>query len=161
MQLGARRVHHRRAHAAAAAAAAPQDADSTGTKLSGSVINALIFVGIIAALTFVMVLLFKYGVRSRPASALAADARRRPAAPPPAARSPARLPPSLLQYTRIIYIYMAFSGFTTFFVLCGIIAIEVLQKAGAHMDWISFAVILFNFAVRRDSRGRELTWVPL
>lgn len=37
--------------------------DSTGTKLAGSLINALIFVIIVAAMTFVLFLLFKYGVR--------------------------------------------------------------------------------------------------
>ena len=36
--------------------------DSTGTKLAGSVINALIFVVIVGLMTFVLVLLFKYGV---------------------------------------------------------------------------------------------------
>ena len=41
-----------------------QEGDSAGTKLSGSVINALIFVGIIAVTTFIMVLLFKYRVCS-------------------------------------------------------------------------------------------------
>jgi len=40
-----------------------QEGDSTGQKLSGSVINAIIFVSIIAAMTFVLVLLFKYRVR--------------------------------------------------------------------------------------------------
>ena len=38
--------------------------DSAGTKLTGSVVNALIFVAIIAAMTCVLVLLFKYGVRA-------------------------------------------------------------------------------------------------
>ncbi len=37
--------------------------DSTGTKLAGSVINAVIFVVIVGVMTFVLVLLFKYGVR--------------------------------------------------------------------------------------------------
>lgn len=39
-----------------------QEGDSAGKKLSGSVINALIFVGIMTITTFIMVLLFKYGV---------------------------------------------------------------------------------------------------
>lgn len=38
--------------------------DSTGTKLAGSVINAAIFVVIVGLMTFVLVLLFKYGVSS-------------------------------------------------------------------------------------------------
>ena len=41
-----------------------QDGDSAGTKLSGSIINALIFIGVVTVMTFILVLLFKYGVRS-------------------------------------------------------------------------------------------------
>lgn len=51
-----------------------------------------------------------------------------------------------VQYTRVIHAYMCFAGFSIFFVLVGIIAIQVLQKEGGHMDWISFVYILFNFA---------------
>ena len=40
--------------------------DSTGTKLAGSVINAAIFVVIVGLMTFVLVLLFKYGVSCFP-----------------------------------------------------------------------------------------------
>ncbi len=40
--------------------------DSTGTKLAGSVINAAIFVVIVGLMTFVLVLLFKYGVSGFP-----------------------------------------------------------------------------------------------
>ena len=43
---------------------------------------------------------------------------------------------------------MGFSAFSIFFLLAGIIVIQLLQKAGASMDWISFTIILFNFAVR-------------
>lgn len=39
-----------------------EDDDSTSTKLSGSILNAIIFVGFIALLTFILFLLFKYGV---------------------------------------------------------------------------------------------------
>lgn len=47
-----------------------QEGDSTSEKLSGSIINALIFVGAVALMTFILVLLFKYGVRlaQRPAA---------------------------------------------------------------------------------------------
>lgn len=38
------------------------ESDSAGTKLSGAVINALVFVGVIALSTFIMVMLFKYRV---------------------------------------------------------------------------------------------------
>ena len=39
-----------------------QAGDSAGQKLSGSIINAIIFVSIIAGMTFILVLLFKYRV---------------------------------------------------------------------------------------------------
>ena len=39
-----------------------QGDDSTSDKITGSIINAAIFVGIIALMTFLLVLLFKYGV---------------------------------------------------------------------------------------------------
>jgi presenilin 1 len=42
---------------------------------------------------------------------------------------------------------MALSGFSIFFLLTGIIAIQLLQVADAHMDWISFTYLLFNFAM--------------
>lgn len=42
-----------------------QESDSIWTKLSGSVINALIFVVIIGAMTFVLFCLFKYQVPSK------------------------------------------------------------------------------------------------
>jgi presenilin 1 len=42
---------------------------------------------------------------------------------------------------------MAFSGFSIFFVLTGVIAIRLLQRFGFSMDWISFTFILLNFAV--------------
>lgn len=38
-----------------------EEGDSAGKKLSGSMLNALIFVAFIAAMTFVLLLLFKYG----------------------------------------------------------------------------------------------------
>lgn len=41
-----------------------QAGDSNGEKLGGSLLNALVFIAIVTAMTFVMVLLFKYGVRS-------------------------------------------------------------------------------------------------
>ncbi len=39
-----------------------QAGDSTEQKLGGALINALIFVGVVACMTFVLVLLFKHGV---------------------------------------------------------------------------------------------------
>lgn len=58
-----------------------------------------------------------------------------------------RLAGAALQYVRIIYAYMGFAGFSIFFVLAGIIAIELLQTWHVHIDFISFTYILFNFAV--------------
>jgi presenilin 1 len=88
-----------------------QEGDSTAQKLSGSIINALIFVGVVTIMTFALVLLFKYGC------------------------------------TKIIYGYMGFSAFSIFFLLTGIIALELLQKASVHLDWITFTYVLLNFAM--------------
>ncbi|KAK9915058.1 hypothetical protein WJX75_004245 [Coccomyxa subellipsoidea] len=85
--------------------------DSTGTKLAGSVINALIFVVIVGLMTFVLVLLFKYGC------------------------------------VRFIYGYMGFAGFSIFFFLTGVIALQLIKKASLRLDAFSFIYILFNFAV--------------
>lgn len=123
-------------------------------------------------MTFVLVLLFKYGVRGArplpaacrwPPWALRAGGPLALAAQPshrPARRAPKRClpPPSAslvlrLQCTKLIYGYMGFSGFTIFFVLTGVLALQLLQKAGAAFDWISFSYILFNFAVRRAAAG--------
>lgn len=41
-----------------------QGDDSTAEKITGSIVNAAIFVAVIALMTFVLVLLFKYGVNS-------------------------------------------------------------------------------------------------
>ncbi len=49
--------------------------------------------------------------------------------------------------TKAIYVYLGFSGFSIFFLLTGIIVVQLLQKAGAHMDWISLCYILLNFAL--------------
>jgi hypothetical protein len=62
-----------------------QESDSTGRKLSGSLINALIFIGIIGAMTFLLVLMFKYGVRT--------EDRKRP---------PINLQPSFTALVRIL-----------------------------------------------------------
>jgi hypothetical protein len=40
-----------------------QDDETAGSKLRGSLINAIVFVAIVTAMTFIIVLLFKYGVR--------------------------------------------------------------------------------------------------
>lgn len=56
-----------------------QEGDSTGAKLGGSIVNALIFVGVITVMTFVIVLLFKYGVRSSWPQHLGHGARNVPA----------------------------------------------------------------------------------
>ncbi|KAK9867147.1 hypothetical protein WJX84_008748 [Apatococcus fuscideae] len=90
---------------------AEKEGDSTATKLEGSLINALIFVAAITAVTFILVLLFKYG------------------------------------YTNIIYGYMGFAGFSIFFILTGVIALRLMEKAGIAMDAFSFLFILWNFAV--------------
>ena len=47
-----------------------QDSDSTGTKFEGALVNALIFVVIVGAMTFVLFLLFKYKARPPPSDHL-------------------------------------------------------------------------------------------
>jgi hypothetical protein len=39
-----------------------QDTDSAGQKLGGALLNAIIFMAVIAGMTFVLFLLFKWGV---------------------------------------------------------------------------------------------------
>ena len=71
-----------------------------------------------------------------------------------------------LQCVRVIYAYMGLAGFSIFFVLTGIIAVELLQKWDVHMDYFSFVYILFNFAVRVGSESgssrltRMRAWWP-
>ena len=158
--------------------------DSAGTKLTGSVINAIIFVAIVAAMTCVLVLLFKYGVRSAVPSCMPTFMY-------------AELPHSLqlthamslLQCTKFIYAYMGLSGFrwailhdalfahasnrvcpgpaalrsqgvsqppcclacSIYFMLSGIIILQLLHKFQIHVDWITFSFVLYNFSVRRGN----------
>lgn len=52
-----------------------------------------------------------------------------------------------MQYTNIIYGYMAFAGFSIFFVLVGIITLQLLVKFQIPLDAFSFSFILYNFSV--------------
>lgn len=114
-------------------------------------INALIFVAIVGVMTFVLVLLFKYGVMLSPfaqcghcqclwspfqASKILVLCRIRHA----------RHVPS--QCVRFIYGYMGLAGFSIFFFLTGVIALQLLEKANARLDAFSFLFFLYNFAVR-------------
>eukprot|EP00889_Picochlorum_renovo_P008917 jgi/Picre1/35947/NNA_003404.t1 len=85
--------------------------DSIWTKFEGSMINAMAFVVIVAAMTYGLVLLLKHG------------------------------------YTKWIFYYLGFSGFTTFFVISGAIILELLQRAEIGVDWVSFVILLTNFAL--------------
>ena len=40
----------------------PQDTDTAGQKLGGALLNAIIFMAVIAGMTFILFLLFKWGV---------------------------------------------------------------------------------------------------
>ena len=53
----------------------------------------------------------------------------------------------MLQYTKIIYAYMAFAGFSIFFVLVGVILLQLIVKFQVPMDGFSFTFILYNFSV--------------
>ena len=59
-------------------------------------------------------------------------------APSPRAEQAPSLPPSL----------STLHPCSVYFVPTGLITLQLLQKWGVHMDWITFAFILFNFAVR-------------
>ena len=52
------------------------------------------------------------------------------------------------QCTRFIYGYMAFAGFSIFFTLTGLIALQLIVRFNVVLDAVSFAFILYNFAVR-------------
>ena len=52
-----------------------------------------------------------------------------------------------MQYTNIIYGYMAFAGFSIFFVLVGIIMLQLLVKFQIPLDAFSFSFMLYNFSV--------------
>lgn len=43
------------------------------------------------------------------------------------------------QYTKIIYAYMGFAGFSIFFILTGVIVLRLMEKAGLAMDAFSFS----------------------
>lgn len=53
-----------------------------------------------------------------------------------------------MQCTALIYGYMAFAGFLIFFLLTGILAVELLDKANARFDSVSYLFMLWNFSVR-------------
>lgn len=53
----------------------------------------------------------------------------------------------LLQYTKVIYGYMAFAGFGIFFVLVGTILLQLLVTAQIPLDAFSFIFMLYNFSV--------------
>lgn len=96
-------------------------------------------------MTFVLVLLFKYGVSwGGVPGAGGGWGQARPRWCPCASQlnyaRPCRHRPP--QYVRVIYAYMGLAGFSIFFVLTGIIALELLQKWGVHTDFISFTYIL-------------------
>lgn len=114
-----------------------QEDDSLGKKVGGAVVNAAIFVSLIAALTLVLVLLFKKGV-SVFKIILATIVK---------FFSDTNVSTISFQYTKFIYGYMAFSGFSIFFMLTGTIAMQLVQKIGVHWDFPSFLYILFNYAV--------------
>ena len=53
-----------------------------------------------------------------------------------------------MQYTRVIYAFMGLAGFSTLFLLTGILALQLIQLAGVPVDALSLVYILYNFAVR-------------
>jgi len=57
------------------------------------------------------------------------------------------------QCTRFIYGYMAFAGFSIFFTLTGLIALQLVARLGLALDAVSFTFILYNFAARLAPAG--------
>lgn len=51
-----------------------------------------------------------------------------------------------MQCVKFIYAYLAFSCFLIFFFLTGGILIDLIHKAGIHLDAISCVLLLYNFA---------------
>ena len=105
--------------------------DSTGTKLAGSLVNALIFVAIVAAMTFVLFLLFKYGVGALHAPSHVFGKHvsffQYHAAV-------IRWSYNGVQYVRFIYGYMGVAGFSIFFFLTGVIVLQLLEKLQRQIE---------------------------
>ncbi len=57
------------------------------------------------------------------------------------------------QCTRFIYGYMAFAGFSIFFTLTGLIALQLVARLGLALDAVSFTFVLYNFAARPAPAG--------
>ena len=51
------------------------------------------------------------------------------------------------QYTKIIWGYMGFAGFSIFFMLTGILAFQLIQLFHIPIDLFTFLLLLYNFAV--------------
>ncbi len=108
-----------------------QDGDSTAQKSFGALINAAIFIGFVTIMTFVLVFLFKRGVRhcAAPAPVLAWDF----VGASICGRSLPTRPLCRPQYTNFIYGYMCFAGFSIFFVMAGVISLQLLETAQIAM----------------------------
>ena len=63
----------------------------------------------------------------------------------------------MAQCVRFIYAYMGFAGFSIFFFLTGVIALQLLEKAHARLDAFSFLFILYNFAARAPRSPLPMT----
>ena len=101
---------------------AEQAGDSAAQKLGGALANAAIFIAIVAALTFGLVLLFKHGVReAQPqpycsgSAGSAGSAAAAVAGPIAGIQVDPQSPPSAylpaLQFVKVIYAYMGVAGF--------------------------------------------------
>jgi presenilin 1 len=113
-----------------------QAGDSAGSKLSGSLLNALVFVAIITVMTFIIVLLFKYGVCLSQTVEV-----------PNSESNNVVDWISPLQCVKFIYAYMGFATFMIFFFLTGGILLDFLQTIDAKLDAISCSFILYNFSI--------------
>ena len=57
----------------------------------------------------------------------------------------------VVQCDWVIYGYMAFAAFSIFFIITGVVAIQLIQMQPLPMDAISFYFILWNFSVKKTS----------
>lgn len=53
----------------------------------------------------------------------------------------------MMQCENVIYAYMGFAAFSIFFVIAGIVALQLLQMQTIPLDLVSFFFILWNFSV--------------
>lgn len=93
-------------------------------------------------------LLFKYGVKNFPG----------PVTEPGLSYRGLKL--LTLQCERIIYGYMAFAAFNIFFIIAGLVGLQLIQLQAVPIDAVSFLFVLWNFSVRSYHSQRRRISLP-